>query len=139
MQNGRWPRGIRRLADRGRALSSYRKGKRGSMLANGRLHGRSELRLPDPRPLAKLLHASYIDFISLGDGQQIARVLRTPRSPDCSVWYVLSMGRVSKRPLLYARWPAGGTIPSGMRVRRGKTPRSPGCRSPPGGGREPRA
>src|SRR5882672_3038091 len=113
MQNWRWPRGIRRLADRGRALSSYRKGKTGSMLANDRWHGRSELRLPDRRPLAKLLHAYYIDFISLGDGEQIARVLRTPRSPDCSVGYVLSMRRVSKRPLLYARWPTRGTIPSG--------------------------
>src|SRR5262245_5232574 len=105
MQNWRWPRGIRRLADRGRALSSYRKGKTGSMLANDRRHRRSEITLPDRRPLAKLSHASYIDFISLGDGQQIARVLRTPQSPECSVGYVPSMGRVSKRLLLYPRWP----------------------------------
>src|SRR5215467_10724640 len=104
MQNWRWVRGIPRLADRGRALSSYRKRKTGSMLANDRRHGRSDLRLPDRRPLAKLLHASYIDFISLGDDQQIARVLRTPHSPDCSIGYVLSTGRESKRLLLYARW-----------------------------------
>src|SRR5262245_5924332 len=126
MQNWRWPRGIRRLADRGRALSSYRKGKTGSMLANDRRHGRSELRLPKRRPLAKPLHASYIDFISLGDGQQIARVLRTPRSPDSSVGYVLSMGRVSKRLRLYARWPGEGTTPAGGRVCRREPARSPG-------------